>query len=61
MCVYVTHKLDVVIVVVVQTLEFESQPPAMGNTRYHTKSKVLFRNYSVALWDGVSVVNVPLL
>lgn len=45
MCVYVTHKLDVVIVVVVQTLEFESQPPAMGNTRYHTKSKVLFSNY----------------
>ena len=27
MCVYETHKLDVVIVVVVHTLEFESQPP----------------------------------
>ena len=58
---YETHKLDVVIVVVVQTLEFESQPPAMGSTQYHTKSKVLLSNYEVALWDGVSGVNVPLL
>lgn len=46
MCVYETQKLDVVIVVVIQTLEFESQPPQwviLG--RYHTKSKVLFSSY----------------